>query len=655
VIVVAAEADALAGRLEELAAQSVSPGTLEVVVVLLRPAPEVDADPEPFTHAYCGLQVRAFGLTGTSVATGRNVGLRVARGRHCLFVDERTSMAPGVVAGLLAQAGPGVVPVAALEADQESADARLLRVFADPGARLVPTELARTVRYDASLGQGADFAYWLELWARTGCEFGLVGGGGAEAAPDRATSYDDVLSRLDLIGHLGRLVSPTPPVRALIDKAVHRTAEAIRDFLARHPERHAEVVAQVHAREIRNLPWDVVNNGLARDLAILYCFLPSIDTSALVAARRLRERGVVTDVISQNLSHLRRIDDSSVRIVEEIIDESRVLPGRRRFGRWSAVRGFVEETLANVAELEAAKGPYASVYSRAMAVHSHFAAAILKLRSPEIRWVAEFSDPIFHNAYGDLRLAELKEDWLHAELAAGLRRAGYAVPEGLRLYEWDELIVYALADEIIFTNQHQLDFMLGYAADRELATRAAGVSRVSHHPVPDPALYDAAHPAYELDPARVHLGYFGNFDLNRDLTDIAGALNGLTVAERAKVQLHVFTTEVDKLRLDTLERGLADVVTVHPMFGYLAYLNLITRFDVLLINDYATSPHYVPNPYLPAKLADYLGSGSQIWAMYEAGSVLSTVPVDYASELGDAAASADVLRQVIRAGHVATR
>jgi len=418
-------------------------------------------------------------------------------------------------------------------------------------------------------------------------------------------------------------------------------------MLLAEPDRHREVVADARARGLE-LPWATINRGRARALAVVHNFVPFIDTSGLVAARRLREWGVVTDVVSQDLSHRARVDEGAMRICAEVLDQTRMLPGKRLDHRWRASVRFTEGTLAAVAELEAAKGrPYESLYSRAMPPASHAAAAVLKLRSPELRWTAEFSDPLLMNAYGEVRHGEVGDDWLRAELVEGFRRHGHAVPDTDRLFGWAELVAYAFADEIVFTNAHQRDFMLGYCADRRLAERARGISRVLHHPVPGPELYTMAEPAYDLDPGRVHLGYFGNFYANRGLTEVIEAIDELTPAERARLQLHVFTNDPEPLQADVRARGLGDVITAGPMFGYLEYLNLITRFDVLLINDYATSPHYVPNPYLPAKLADYLGSGTPIWALYEPGSVLSATDVEHATPLGDVEAAAKVLHGLL--------
>jgi hypothetical protein len=428
---------------------------------------------------------------------------------------------------------------------------------------------------------------------------------------------------------------------------VDHAAEGLRQLLVEHPELHETVVEEVRRRKIPRMPWPVVNRGRATQLALLFGYPPFLDPSSIVAAKRLTQLGRITDVVSQDISTLRQQDPGATRIAREYVDRSVMLPGVRRFNDWGSVRGYVEDALAQVSELEADHGAYESLYSRALAAHSHFAAALVKLRSPEIHWVAEFSDPLLRNAHGGWREEQMEDDWLRRRVTSALSASGHDVPGDHRLFEWAELVAYAWADEIIFTNQNQLDFMLGYCAVPTLAERAATVARAAHHPVPPAHLYEVSRPRYPLPPSKVHIGYFGNFYVNRGLEDLTAALRGLSAVERTRVQLHIFTDEPEPLVLETLEHGLSDVITVNPLLGYAPYLNILTRFDVLLITDFSTRPYYDPNPYLPSKLSDYRGSGSQIWAMYEPGSVLSTEATDWATELGDARGASEVLRDLL--------
>jgi len=652
-VIVCADPDStgLAACLASLADQSLDASRFETVLVW-RGSLASEAEPEPAPAA----GVRLLTASGASLSEARTIGLEAARGTHCLFVDPDDVVAPGLLEWLLDRSEPGVVPTAHFPGGDgtfvgSQGDARTAWLLSRATGKLVESEVARRVRFDERLDAGADAAYWWNLWTQEGLELREAGeGDGADytpASPGPASSPESVIEgSLGIIEDL-RGLSPTGPrARKMRDLMVDQAAEGIRLLLLEHPDLHETVVEEVRRRRIPRMPWPVVNRGRATQLAVLFGYPPFLDPSSIVAAKRLTQLGRITDVVSQDISTLRKQDPGATRIASEYVDRSVMLPGVRRFDDWGSVRGYVEDALAQISELEADAGPYESMYSRALAAHSHFAAALVKLRSPELHWVAEFSDPLLRNAHGGWREEQMEDDWLRRRLAGALKASGYDVPASNRIFEWAELIVYAWADEIIFTNQNQLDFMLGYCAHPALAQRAATVSRATHHPVPPAHLYEASRARYALPPSKVHIGYFGNFYVNRGLEDLTAALRGLSPADRARVQLHIFTDEPEPLVLETIEHGLSDVIAVNPLLGYVQYLNILTRIDVLLITDFST-PHYDPNPYLPSKLSDYRGSGSPIWSLYEPGSVLSTEKTDYATRLGDAAGVAGVLRDLL--------
>jgi hypothetical protein len=431
-------------------------------------------------------------------------------------------------------------------------------------------------------------------------------------------------------------------------------ADLVNTYLRAHPDEHPQVVAEARRRGLyaaRDVPWSTINDGLAEDLAILYCFTPYLDTSGLVAARRLRERGLVTDVISHQLDDVRSRDPQSAVIAAEVLGRTRVLTGPANFTWWKSIRQFAERALGAVDELEAERGRgYRSVYSRAMAVNSHYAAAALRLRRPDLRWVAEISDPLLLNPLGQERVNDVDDDWLFEELRAAVTAAGFPQPDEVRkVFAWAELVPYALADELVFTNELQRDFMLDYLPDKALAERARSVSRVSHHPTLPRPYYEMVDAEHELSgPDVVDIGYFGVFYASRGLTEVTRALHALAPADRRHVRLHVFTDRHEALALEVLREGLADVIRVRPYVPYLTFLNLTTKLDALLVNDAATAGHHPVNPYLPSKISDYRGSGTPIWSIVEPGSMLSREQTEYRSVLGDVEGARAVLEAMIR-------
>lgn len=664
--------------------QSLGAEQFEVIVVQNGPPCETPAVVERMRRAHPRHSIRLLHSVEAGAGRARNLGIDAARGAWLTFVDDDDWVSANYLAALLENARPGRVPLAYVadvpdgtapgEAEPDFDNylsrpllrnaGRTLPLEKVPSAlsanagKLIPTAVARAVRYDTTLTSGEDFVFWIGAFARAPFDVQVTPRRrsavyyrtmrhGSVSRQDLSYRFN-VLERLDCIAALHRIPDPNARTARQIRAAVSGQVARIHAFLSLHPESHGQILEDAVARGVQTVvPWRQVNRGMARDLAILYCFTPYLDTSALVAARRLRARGLITDVISQDLDNIREKDPASMAIAHEFLDEVAILPGSASFAAWEPTRRFIEGTRRRVRAFQSQKGKYRTLYSRAMAPQSHLAAALVKLENPDIEWTAEFSDPLLMNAYGEERVGDIGDDDVTEELARGIAAAGFDVPDTRQLFSWAEQVAYALADHVVFTNEHQRDFMLGYCRNPDVAARARSISTVSPHPTLPSRFYHARTADYALPPDRVHIGYFGQFYLTRGLTEVTAALESLTAAERARVRLHVFTDNPERLELEALRRGLTDVVAARPYVPFLEFLNLTTQFDALLVNDAATSQHHHLNPYLPSKLSDYLGSGTPIWAIYEPGSVLSRTRTEFMTPLGDVDAAARVLREII--------
>lgn len=669
----------LRGCLESLAAQTLPPSEFEIVVIYngqLETTPDVVQD---FLTLHPSHRTRLLDVRASPVGHFRTIGLESARGEYVTFVDDDDRVSPPYLECLLRAAGPDIVSAAMIEDVHVNAGPgalpdtymgrglaplagrvlephELVAAFSSNAAKLVRTDLARSVRDPSGLRSGEDHVFWLELLSRRRFRLRLLRSdeGAVYLRTDRegevgtrATSYDlNVTQPLECLAAIEAVDRSAPSVACVAHELMLTQALMLNGHLREHPADRVRVVEEARSLGLREFPWRAVNAGLAHDLAICYSFPPDLDTSGMVAARRLRERGVVVDVISQDLSRLRTVDPESLRVAAEVLDRTHVVGGGASFVRWSAVAAFAEEAWSTVETWEASQGPYRSVYSRAMAPPSHFAAALVKLRHPEVEWIAEFSDPLRINAVGEERIGEVTDDWLSRELYAGMAAAGFPQPHGIEVFDLAERIAYSLADRIVFTNSHQMDYMVGYCADRRLADRVLEISEVSRHPTLPADFYDMGSTELSLDPTKVHIAYFGVFYSTRGLGEILEALSRLTHVERDLIRLHVFTPQPDKLTLEVVRSGLAGVVMPRPFVGFLDFLHLTTTFDVLLVNDAATEAHSGVNPYLPSKVSDYRGSGTPVWAVYEEGSVLSTMSFEHRSPLGDADAALGVLRDL---------
>ncbi|GGK73607.1 hypothetical protein [Ornithinimicrobium pekingense] len=388
-------------------------------------------------------------------------------------------------------------------------------------------------------------------------------------------------------------------------------------------------------------------HGAARDLVVAFAFAPFVDTAAVVAAKRVHETGRPVDLITNDMSSQRAVDPALDQIAGDLVRRRATLATPTWFSSWKAVERFTVEGQPQALAWDREGHGYERVYSRAHWVPSHVLAARFKVERPHVRWTAEFSDPLSVYVDATERHSPVAEGALLDALRRDVRAAGFP-PPGDNLFEWVETLPYALADELLFTNAHQRDLMLSRICDEALAARARQRSVVRPHPTLPPSFYRLASPEAELEPRCRHIGYFGNFYASRGMSTVLTALAALPEELRARLRLHIYTGQQEDLRAGVAARGLQDVVRVRPFVGFLDFLALSARMDVLLINDAVTEGIFPANPYLPSKWSDYRGSGSRVWGVVEPGSTLSGQPLDHRSPVRHVSAALQVLAQIAR-------
>ena len=382
----------------------------------------------------------------------------------------------------------------------------------------------------------------------------------------------------------------------------------------------------------------------ARRLVASYCFPPYSDTAAIVAAKRVRERGEAVDVIGNAMDAIRRQDPGLVTLCGPLVRRHAAVPSKTAFSSWGSIVDYQALGIETFLRWEELQGSYTSLYSRAQFAASHFLAAEVKVLRPAIAWDAEFSDPLSHDVVGEVRSAPAHDDRVIARLRRAIEEAGFAPPTGLNAFEWCEVAAFALADTVMFTNEHQRDAMLETCHDADLAKRVESVSLVSPHPTLPPDFYRRPS-TYRLERGKRHVGYFGNFYANRGVVGVLDALSLLPAHVRDRLVLHVFTSSPEDLDDVVRRRGLGGCVRVNPFVDYLDFLALSTRMDCLLVND-AVSPRGAQNPFLPSKWSDYRGSGTPVWGVVEEGSALDVQPLDHRSPIEHVSAAVQVLMRI---------
>jgi hypothetical protein len=653
VVVPTTRATPLLPCVQSLADQSLDLALFEVIVVgggTIDSWEDVIAD---IRKQHPLLNLRSLRLGASSRSRLCNAGLVAASRQYSTVVIAEGSVSQSYLAVLLARARPNIAPQA--EVVGVTSDGTMTASIPPThGGVAVATSLALKVGYDESLADNAEELFRTSLTARYGVAF--------ESCPlaEGAVYYrtvDDTRAAAIMPGFdiaVKRPMELAARLEGLADRADDRSSEVtwerieeqarvVHDYLAETPADHFRVVELLDRQPIFRWPYAQMNAGLARDLVIAYAFPPYADTSAVVMAKRVRVRAKVVDVISNEMGRIREVDETLRRISGPFVARTAVLGTPTYFSSWNSMERFAVEGIETIRQWDAEQGPYKSVYSRAHFAASHFLAAVYKLSRPGTTWVAEFSDPLSRDVQGRERGTPVRRGALERALRRGMRRAAMPLPASRNCFVWCEEIAYALADQLVFTNEHQMEYMLGYCSNAALAATARRKATIDPHPILSRQFYAMVERDYVRRADSVHLAYFGNFYPTRSLDDVLVAMAALDLRLRDRLRLHVFTANPKDLERRAGALGISDCVEVEPYVRYLEFLNLTTKFDCLIVNDADTRMRHTGNPYLPSKWSDYRGSGTPIWGLVEPGSALSTQALDYITHVGDVPAAERVL------------
>lgn len=670
--------DTILETLESLRDQTLDKSLFEAVLVLNGPDDGAKSLISQFMDLHPELNIRLFENLAKGASTARNLGLALHRREYVTFVDADDLIQENFLASSFELASRDTVvlnPIfdlidGAVDRDtvlnnriedsaRLSAPSRNLAdipwVLGFNACKLVPSHLLQDVLYDESLQSGEDLVFFANLLSYEELKIAVVQDGGREAYLRRvvegsvsrqAESFDfNVAQRLECIMRLSEIDVPQEnrvSIRALIDAQLG----FIQRYTETRPSEIDKLEELVAEKKFLEFPWERFNKGKARDLVISYCFSPYSDSSATVAEKAVSERRRVVDVISNEMSSVRRVDPSLKFLSSRWVENRYVIDTPSSFAGSVPISQFASQAVEVVNQARSQGREYRTMYSRALWAGSHVAAALVKNRIPDLVWSAEFSDPLRYGADGSPRKADIIETREVRELSSILTSSGFDSFEIRSFFDLVEAVTLYLADEIIFTNENQRDYMLRDYS-KEFAKSVEARSVVRPHPSPVPAAYNVVESEFVPAIGRANLGYFGSFYANRGLEEIFVGLANLQEDERSAVKLHIFCNTVGKAREEVSLRGLADVVSVDGYLPYMEFLNATTKFDVLIVNDVSRAAGFDINPFLPSKFSDIRTSGAKVWGLVDEGSPLSQQPLDYRSAVGDQVGALKILQKII--------
>ena len=293
---------------------------------------------------------------------------------------------------------------------------------------------------------------------------------------------------------------------------------------------------------------------------------------------------------------------------------------------------------------------YDFMMSRSMAPESHEISLAIKKAHPDMFWIASFGDPIANNPY--LTLVEKKSPYRVKGTGMAEQQISYILsPKRIiknmfweykdkkykknhtRLYK-DAILqdeVFKNCDIIIFNNEYQKEFMLENYPE-EIQNKAL----VLPHGYDKDFYEDNKNIKKSKD--KVVISYLGHLDETRTPSNFLKALDRIKQEKKElydKLSVNIYGNMSDKDKVSLIDNDLCDVVKFKKVVKYFESLKIMQESNLLLLVDANLGQVIHKNIFYAAKLADYIGSGSNIFAI----TMLDGPSADIVKEVGGVVSS----------------
>ncbi|MDX8288973.1 glycosyltransferase [Metabacillus indicus] len=669
--------------LTSLADQTIDHSLFEVIIVING---EKDKTEEmigqiALERNMSNIRVVTMDEAGASIA--RNKGISLAAREYVTFLDDDDYFSANFLEEMYKQAKPDTAVISQIynvEPDgniqssnpinrqilksvisKQSPYMKLHTVLTINACKLIPTLYVQKYKFDESLKSGEDVVFFTELFVKNDLKFAVA------SLTKKAVYYRtlrensisrqamtfnfNVEQRADCIEKMNELLVPDLPFekRDFIERKINAQVSFIVKYYEEHKDEYDRIMKEISSRRPTYFPYHLLNKDRVEQLVVSYCFPPYNDTAGNVMAKRMRQAGKVSDVIYNTMDKVRTKNASLNQMVDDLIHTRLPINSPSSFSHWAHIKTFVDMGMKGANELVEKNGVHKQVFSRAMWAASHFLAYEYKKKYPQTKWVAEFSDPLIYDIEAKKRLVDITDQGYLKQLEADVKKAGYPSPNDASLFVWCEYLPYIFADELIFTNKNQYQYMMDMFPIEEIKPIIKQKVVIEPHPTLSESYYHMEEFDYPLlSEDHVNVAYFGNFYSKRNLNDLFSGLKEAHEDTQRKVLIHVFTAKPTELEDQLKNDPLEDSIIVNGFVDFYTFLNLCTKFDCLVVNDSTTKDNKPINPYLPSKLSDYKGSGTDIWGVYEEGSILGqSEGVTYLSPLNDARAAGTVFDKMV--------
>lgn len=117
-------------------------------------------------------------------------------------------------------------------------------------------------------------------------------------------------------------------------------------------------------------------------------------------AKRIIAQKRKVDVVYNNMQSVRQVDNNLNKLSDDFVNKRVEIDSSTSFSDWNSISEFSSKMLQRVSN------EYETIYSRVMWPASNFAAFEYKLKIPDVKWSAEFSDPILYDIFAKKRYSK---------------------------------------------------------------------------------------------------------------------------------------------------------------------------------------------------------------------------------------------------------
>lgn len=664
--------------LDSLKNQSLAKHLFEVIIIINGERDSTKDLVEEFKLKNPDMNIRIPYSKLANASNARNIGVKTAKGKYITFIDDDDYVSPTFLEELYNNAALNRIVMAPMADIDENNNinhpnsnkdmvegiindpyTNIGRYFSFTACKLIPSFNLRKILFDVDLTSGEDIVFFANLMTSNNFEVYMVKEESkaiyyrvlrSDSVSRKPMSFKfNVEDRLAVIKKLNNYLSKTDNPDSINGLKIRINAQAtfINKYLKAHPNEYNRVLEAINRVKLEYINMNELNKNLAQRLYISFSFLPYNDISSYFLGKRIFKTGNIVDVISNNMDPMRKMDETSAKITADYLGRNIIINSVPTLGNWKHMKNFCENGMAAIDKLVSQNNGYKEIYSYSMYPASNLLAFNYKLKHPEVKWIVEFSDQSIYENIGDIINATIDEPDVLSKLNNTLVENGFPEDSSGKIFFLNEYLAYAFADEIIFQSENQKQYMLDEFPYQELMGFINKKIKVIDPPVLDCQFYSLVHQNYKLNSDIVNFAYFDSNHEKIYLEQVYSAIKTLKDSFKDKFMIHIFTNNPEGFKRSV--KGLVDegCLNINPQVNFLEFLNLTTKFDCLIVTDQKTKQSKPSNPFLPSRFYDYVGSGTDIWGIYEEGSELSLQDMKYKSDMYDSQSINDSLVQII--------